>query len=715
MSRTKVLRLALALLSTGGGLTLAQQPQEIPPAVAEKADRLRQDMREMVGLARDRVFPALVNISVITARYSGGKEQKGRATGSGTIISSEGYILTNFHVAENGKKFKILLADKQEVGATLVGEDPLTDLAVLKINFDELRDKKLPTPAAKFGDSDQVEIGDTVMAMGSPLALSRSVTLGIVSNTERILSGNDDEMEDMSFDGTQRTGLFNRWIQHDAAINPGNSGGPLVNLKGEVIGVNARGMMMGGDMGFAIPSNLARDVAEKLIKLHEVPRSDYGLSFKSIKKSGLKQGVLINSVEQGGPADKAGLKAGDVVTSIDGKPISVVFAEEIPPLLHDLADRGIGTTVKFNYVREGQPGEATVTTKKLEKDSGVEAAFRIWGMTAEDITPLIARELRLDSTEGLIVTSIRSGSPAQLAEPPMAYGDVIRKLDNKPVRTLKEFAERYESLAQEKGPEFVLLEFNRSGKNLVTVLKRPEKDEDRTPELPKAWIGVATQPVIEKLAKQLGLSGTTGFRVTRVYPGTQATEAGPKVGDIILTINGDKLRPKGMEDVGSFQRAVRALEIDDSATLKVLRDGQTVEVSVKLERSRLAPEDAARDRDRDFELTVREVTFFDRDDNRWDDATRGVIVIDLESAGWAGIGGLRPGDLIQRIDDSTITDLKTYRAAMENARKKKPERMVFVVLRGVRTHFQYVEPEWKIEVKETPAEAAQSGQKEATP
>ena len=714
MSQMKIVCVALGLISAGGGMALARQSQEIPPAVAEKADRLRQDLREMIGLARDRVFPALVNISVITARYAGGKEQKGRATGSGTIISSEGYVLTNYHVAENGKKFKVLLADKQEVGATLVGEDPLTDLAVLKINLDELKDKKLPTPAAIFGDSDQVEIGDTVMAMGSPLALSRSVTLGIVSNTERILSGNDDEMEDMSFDGTQRTGLFNRWIQHDAAINPGNSGGPLVNLKGEVIGVNARGMMFGGDMGFAIPSNVARDVAEKLIKLHEVPRSDYGLSFKSIKKAGFKQGVLVNSVEQGGPADKAGLKAGDVITAIDGKPVTVIFAEEIPPLLRDLSDRAIGSTVKFSYIRDGKPADASVTTKKLEKDSGAEAAFRAWGMTAEDITPLMAREMRLDSADGLIVISIRGGSPAQLAEPPLAYGDVIHKVDGKPVATLKEFAARYESRAAEKGPEFVLIEFNRSGKDLVTVLKRPDKDEDRTPELPKAWIGVATQPVIEKLAKQLGISGTTGFRITRVYPGTQAFDAGLKIGDIVLSINGDKLRPKGMEDVGSFQRAVRALEIDDTARLKVLRDGQAVDVSVRLERSRLAPEDAARDRDRDFEMSVREITFFDRDDNRWDDSTRGVIVIDVESAGWAGIGGLRPGDLIQRIDESVIDDLKSYRAAMENARKTKPDRMVFVVLRGVRTHFQYVEPEWKVEVKETPAEAA-GEKKEATP
>ena len=137
------------------------------------------------------------------------------------------------------------------------------------------------------------------------MSLSRSVTLGIVSNTERILAGSDDDAGELRFNRDQRTGIFNRWIQHDAAINPGNSGGPLVNLKGELVGVNARGTFFGGDMGFAIPSNVARRVAADLIEHHEVPRSWYGMSFKPIKKSGHKEGVLVNSVVEDGPAAKA--------------------------------------------------------------------------------------------------------------------------------------------------------------------------------------------------------------------------------------------------------------------------------------------------------------------------------------------------------------------------------------------------------------------------
>ncbi|MCP4246829.1 MAG: trypsin-like serine protease, partial [bacterium] len=288
----------------------AQVPGEPTPDQLAKADLLREDMWNMIALARDRVFPALVNIEVVTARYWGGKERKGRAVGSGTIISEEGYVVTNQHVTHNGKKFKCNLADKQEITAELVGEDPLTDLAVLKLNLDELKDPGAPLPVAKFGVSSELRVGDHVMAMGSPFALSRSVTLGIVSNTERVFAGGlgSDDPDDMQLERGQRTGLFTRWIQHDALINSGNSGGPLVNLKGEIVGVNELG---GAAMGFAIPSDLARTVADQLIDHGEVARSWIGVSFKPIEKTGLDQGVLVNSVVKDGPGDKAGIGPGD--------------------------------------------------------------------------------------------------------------------------------------------------------------------------------------------------------------------------------------------------------------------------------------------------------------------------------------------------------------------------------------------------------------------
>lgn len=677
----------------------------------EKVNQLRQDLREMIAYARDRVFPSLVNIRVITVQYFDGKEQKGQAVGSGTIISPEGFVLTNFHVADNGKKFKCTLADKQEITAHLVGEDPLTDLAVLKLDLSELKEGSGKLPAATFGNSDELVLGDTVMAMGSPWALSRSVTLGIVSNTERVLAASDDEAGEMRFDQDQRTGIFNQWIQHDAAINPGNSGGPLVNLKGEIVGVNARGTFFGGDMGFAIPSNVASAVAGRLIDLKEVPRSWFGMSLKPIKKSGFKEGVLVNSIDKDGPAERAGLRAGDVILAFNGDPVTVFFPEEVPPLLKRLADSPAGSIVTIAYKRGDTLAEAKLTTSKLLKDKGDEAAFRAWGMVGLEITEWMARERRLESVKGVLIDSVRTGSPAETAEPPLEAEDVLTAIDGESVDTLAALVERYEKITSSKDlPEYLIVEFDRSGKKNLTLLKpKPDADVDPPREVAKAWIGVAVQPVVAKLAKRMGKPDAVGFRITRVYPRTLAAGSDLQVGDIITALNGERLSPKGIQDAGLFHRKARQLDSDGSAELSLLRGSETKKVSVQLEPTRMTQEETRRDRNRDFEILVREVTFFDRDENRWDDAVQGVLVESTEDAGWADLGGVGGGDLILRIDDRDITGLSDYREAMKGIAERKPERVVFVVLRGARTHFQYLEPDWTLKKSEKPAV---SGEKE---
>ncbi len=253
-TRVRPFAAALAILCTlfFRGAPLAS---EATPTGNLDSAALRDGLRQIIAEARDRVFPALVSIRVVTVAHRGGREFKGTSTGSGTIFSPEGYVLTNQHVTAHGRSFMCTLADKREVPARLVGEDPLTDLAVLALDLESLGDE--PVPLAVFGDSDDLQIGDYVMAMGSPFALSRSVSLGIVANTERVFAGGfgSDEVDAMELESGQRTGLFTRWIQHDALINPGNSGGPLVDLNGRVIGVNELGSSA---MGFAIPSNLAQ-------------------------------------------------------------------------------------------------------------------------------------------------------------------------------------------------------------------------------------------------------------------------------------------------------------------------------------------------------------------------------------------------------------------------------------------------------------------------
>ncbi|MEM8963832.1 MAG: PDZ domain-containing protein [Acidobacteriota bacterium] len=654
---------------------------------------LRAELRRIIGQARDRVFPALVSIQVITVDYRGGREIKGGTTGSGTIISQDGHVLTNQHVTAGGERFTVTLSDKREVEADLVGEDPLTDLAVLQIKRDELDDPDTPLAVASFGDSDQLETGDYVMAMGSPFSLSRSVTLGIVANTERVFAGGfgRDDVEAMELSQGQRTGLFTRWIQHDALIHPGNSGGPLVDLTGEIVGVNELG---GNAMGFAIPSNLAKRVSAALIEHGEVERSWIGASFKTIRRTGLEEGVLVNSVVLGGPAERAGIAAGDVVTSLDGEPVTVRFPEQLPLLLDQIASRPVGATIAFGVQRDGTVEIANVVSEKLEKDVGRELALHDWGMNVQAITSKMARDLRLDDADGVLITGVRAGGAAQTAEPPLSAGDVLRAVGAVAVPDLTTLVERYEVL--EDSTEPVLVAFDRAGKNQLTLLEpRDDRVDDPPRELPKGWIGAAVQPLAPALTRALALDeNLRGFRVTRVYPGTEAAASGLMVGDVVTAVDGEPLEPNGVQDNGLWTRRIRTLSIGAQATLDLLRDGTPTQLSVPVERTRITPDEARRHRDDDFELAVRELTFFDRDVNLWNEDTKGVLVEQVEPGGWTFLGGIRPGDLVLSIADQPVRGLKSFRAAMTKLKEDEPERVVFLVLRGVETHFQYVEPEW---------------------
>ncbi len=673
----------------------------VPPSTDASAE-LRDALRRVITEARDRVFPALVSIRVVTASYRGGREMKHPVTGSGTIITPEGHVLTNQHVTSNGIKFLCTLSDKREVSARLVGEDPLTDLAVLLLDAEGLKDGEAPVPVAPVGDSDALVVGDYVMAMGSPFSLSRSVSLGIVSNTERVFAAGfgSDDIDEMELEQGQRTGLFTRWIQHDALINPGNSGGPLVNLSGEVVGVNELG---GNAMGFAIPANLSLQVAEALIAHGEVPRSWIGASFRPIRRTGLEDGVLIDSVVLGSPADTAGLKAGDVVVAIDDELVTVRFPEQIPLLLNAIASRPIGSAMAMTFRRDDEASTVRLETEKLTKDLGKQRAFHGWGLSGQEITPKMARDWRLEGTAGVLLTGVRSGGPAQIAEPSLAAGDVLLEVGGTPVHDLDAMLAVYDRLDQlpddEEEPAPVLFVFDRRGKRHLTLLQpRSDSAEDPPRELPKAWLGIATQPLVPRLAAAMGLGERPGFLVTRVYPGTKAADADLAVGDVIVSLDGTALEPRGIQDSGMLQRQVRALDLDGSISLEVLRDGMPTTLTVPLERTRLAAEEARSHRDSDFELSVRELTFFDRDENRWAPDVRGVLVTQADLGGWAQLGGLRSGDLLQQIGGEPVVGLKSFRAAILAIKREQPERVEAVILRGVRTRFQFLEPDW------TPAE-----------
>lgn len=653
----------------------------------------------MIAGARDSVFPALVHIEVQAIEHWAGQEAKMTATGSGTIIDPSGLVLTNAHVTDKGRRFWCTLADKQRVVATLIGEDPWTDLALLQIDTAHVHGFRDGLPSATFGDSGELRTGDLVLAMGSPFALDRTVTLGIVANPDRVFTeGPSNEVEALQLGwGSQRTGIFTSWIQHDALINPGNSGGPLVNMAGQVIGVNTRG---GSGNGFATPSNIAQGVVEQLREHGEVKRSWIGVGFKHLERTGLDHGVFIDSVDADGPAFEAGLRAGDLLVALNDEPVTVRFPEEVPGLLARIAAHPVDQSMSISYERQGAANQITLTTQALELDEGESVSLRKWGMTLGEITSYQAKWRNLDSADGAMIESTRSGMPAELAEPPLQWGDIVRSINQQPVHSINDVVDIYQSLeADDARPDYVLVEFSRGDSELITALRTSMPDTADPPrDLPRAWLGVDTQPVVPELARHLANPDNIGFRITRIYPGTTAAQSDLRVGDVVTAINGEPVMPLAIEQGGMFGREIRQLDVGSRALLSVVRGDSSIEITVELERSRTRPEEAKRERNRDFGLTVRAVTFFDRIDERWDENVHGVIVDDVERGGWASAAGIMGGDLIQQIDDHEIARLPDFAEAMEAVAQAQPERVVIRVLRGPRTSFRFVEPEWTPEI-----------------
>src|SRR6187200_2477108 len=287
--RPGVMSLLLALLSAA-------------PAAAQPSAGSAPADSAAVYAALSKVAPSLVRIHVVSLDYQDGRELKREASGSGTIITPEGHVVTNHHVAGKTKSIICTLPTKEEVPADLVGTDPLSDIAILKLRPSKPR----VFPVASWGDASTLKVGDRVLALGSPLALSQSVTMGIVSNTEMIMPGMFWPFNRMTLDG-EDVGSIVRWIGHDAAIFGGNSGGPLVNLKGEIVGINEISLGLAG----AIPADLARGVAESIIREGRVKRGWIGLEVQPLLSSSkATRGALVGGTIAGSPAEKAGLQSG---------------------------------------------------------------------------------------------------------------------------------------------------------------------------------------------------------------------------------------------------------------------------------------------------------------------------------------------------------------------------------------------------------------------
>jgi serine protease Do len=338
-----------------------------------------------------------------------------QGVGSGVIMSRDGYVLTNNHVVEGAKEVTVTLADKQEYKARIVGRDPKTDLAVLKIDAPE------PLPIAAMGDSDQLNIGDWVVAIGNPFGLSNTVTAGIVSAKGRIIGA----------------GPYDDFIQTDASINPGNSGGPLFNTRGEVVGINTAIIPNGQGIGFAIPINTAKPLIPQLVSTGEVTRGYLGVSIQSITPDLVKalkladrQGALVGDVLPGSAAHKAGIRRGDVIVAFNGK--TVKESHDLPSLV---AATPVGQEVGITILRDGKKQELPVTVGRLpsetaKADESHQPTEGKWGLLLQDVTPRLAHERGLKDDHGVVVAGVQPGSPADLAG--IRKGDIILEVNRQP-------------------------------------------------------------------------------------------------------------------------------------------------------------------------------------------------------------------------------------------------------------------------------------------
>jgi serine protease Do len=363
-----------------------------------------------------------------------------RAVGSGFILSADGYIVTNNHVVEDATGIQVKLADGRELAAKVVGRDPKTDLALLNVEATGL-------PVIPVGDSNALQVGEPVMAIGNPFGLEQTVTTGIVSATGRVIG----------------SGPYDNFIQTDASINPGNSGGPLINARGEVIGINTaifsqRGGSVG--IGFAVPSSLAKSVITQLVEHGRVERGWLGVSVQPFTKELAKAfkrndatGALVASVVAGSPAERAGVKSGDIIVEFAGK--KVAKSGDLPSLV---AEARVGNDVPVVVVREGKEVRLTARIARLEEEEAPKVADvevdgkSTLGLSVQPLTPPMASELGLKVKEGVLVRDVAEGSRA--AEAGIRAGDVIVEVNRQPVRTVEELKTHLDK--QAKGAPTVL-------------------------------------------------------------------------------------------------------------------------------------------------------------------------------------------------------------------------------------------------------------------
>ena len=383
------------------------------------------------------------------------REMRQRSLGSGVVVSEDGYIVTNNHVVADAEEIVVTFSENERYEAKIIGRDPKTDLALIKIQVDK------PIRAARLGDSDKLRVGDWVVAIGNPFGLGNTLTAGVVSAKGRVIGA----------------GPYDNFIQTDASINPGNSGGPLFNLDGQVIGINSAIFTQSGvniGIGFAIPINMAKSVMSQLKEKGRVVRGWLGVVIQTVtpeikEKFGLKtaEGALVGEVNNGGPAEKGGLRRGDVIITFDGKKVETM--NSLPPMV---AETPIGKDAEIVVIREGKEKTLRVKIGELPEEPRVAATTmpeieESLGLSVQELTPELAESLGLEGEKGVVVSSVRRGSPA--SEAGLQRGDLIQEIERESIEGMDD----YTRIMRESGSkDQILMVVRHEGHTRYVVLRR---------------------------------------------------------------------------------------------------------------------------------------------------------------------------------------------------------------------------------------------------
>ena len=384
----------------------------------------RVDFREIVQTAKDKVFPAVIFVKCLKESHETGRKITQETEGSGVIISPEGEALTNWHLVDKAVEVRCLLLDGRAINARVVGSDKDSDLALLQL---ELPDEAGETPYAELGDSASLREGDFVMAMGAPWGLNRSVSIGIVSCTRRYLPGNSE---------------YSLWLQTDASISPGNSGGPLVDTSGLIVGINTRGVIFGGDMGFAIPAETVKLIVSQLREHGKVSWSWAGLQLQPLKDFSKNiyfegsEGVIVAGTDPESPARRAGLLPRDRILKINGQATAAQMEEDLPAVRRLIGLLPKDEPARFEVLSRGKAGTVEITPREKGRVEGEELDCPRWDLTVKTINQFDNADLFFYRKEGVFIYGVKSPGNAQNAR--LGEQDIIVKLGGKEVRTLED-------------------------------------------------------------------------------------------------------------------------------------------------------------------------------------------------------------------------------------------------------------------------------------